>query len=89
MSKIESFDTINDVYEPSVLKHLTILYDPTMTIKALEKAHINNALSYFNGNKTLVAKSLGFTLKTLYNKLEEYQLSHYINKRVANVNKES
>jgi len=42
----------------------------------IEREHILNALQYFNGNKSKTATALGITLKTLYNKLNRYQLDN-------------
>ncbi|MCX7979069.1 MAG: sigma-54 dependent transcriptional regulator [Bdellovibrionaceae bacterium] len=47
-------------------------YDPNITVYELEKRYILKALAYFGGNKTQAANALGFTIKTLYNKLHEY-----------------
>ncbi|OFZ20228.1 MAG: sigma-54-dependent Fis family transcriptional regulator [Bdellovibrionales bacterium RBG_16_40_8] len=47
-------------------------YDPNLTIHELERRYILKALNYFDGNKTQAANALGFTIKTLYNKLHEY-----------------
>lgn len=42
------------------------------TLAEVEKEHIEHALSVHGGNKTRAAKSLGITIKTIYNKLHEY-----------------
>jgi DNA-binding NtrC family response regulator len=43
-----------------------------MPLDDVEKTHILRALTYFHGNKTKTAQSLGITIKTLYNKLHRY-----------------
>lgn len=47
-------------------------YDPSLTLSDIQKAYVLRSLQYFEGNKTKVAKALGVTIKTLYNKLHEY-----------------
>jgi transcriptional regulator with PAS, ATPase and Fis domain len=47
-------------------------YEVGMPLEELEKNHILRALTYFQGNKTKTAQSLGITIKTLYNKLHRY-----------------
>lgn len=44
------------------------------TLAEVEKECIQQAISFHSGNKTQAAKSLGITIKTLYNKLHEYGL---------------
>lgn len=43
-----------------------------VTLDQLEKSHICRILNHLGGNKTKTAKSLGITVKTLYNKLHSY-----------------
>ncbi len=43
-----------------------------MSLHELEKLHICKTLDHLGGNKTRAAKSLGITVKTLYNKLHSY-----------------
>lgn len=47
-------------------------YDPSLTLNDIQKAYVLRSLTHFKGNKTKVAKALGVTIKTLYNKLHEY-----------------
>lgn len=43
-----------------------------LTLDELEKLHICRTLDHLGGNKTKTAKTLGITVKTLYNKLHSY-----------------
>lgn len=43
------------------------------SLYSVERSHILNVLKHFSGNKTQAANSLGITIKTLYNKLHEYE----------------
>lgn len=52
---------------------LDIAYHPEVTLHDLEKAYIGNALKFHEGNKSQTANALGITIKTLYNKLHEYE----------------
>ncbi|MBT3983625.1 MAG: sigma-54-dependent Fis family transcriptional regulator [Bacteriovoracaceae bacterium] len=45
-----------------------------MTLSDLEKRHIIRTLDHLGGNKTKTAKTLGITVKTLYNKLHSYNM---------------
>ena len=47
-----------------------------MSLHDLERVHICKTLDHLGGNKTRAAKSLGITVKTLYNKLHSYGLVH-------------
>lgn len=42
-------------------------------LEAVERRHILRVLTYFKGNKTKAADAMGITVKTLYNKLAQYE----------------
>ena len=52
--------------------------DADVSLSDLEKQHIINTLSKMNGNKTHVADALGISIKTLYNKLNVYNIPYDI-----------
>jgi two-component system response regulator AtoC len=43
-------------------------------LKEIERFHIEGVLRSFRGNKTETAKVLGISLKTLYTKIQQYQI---------------
>lgn len=47
-------------------------------IDDIERRHILKSLDYFNGNKSKTASALGITLKTLYNKLNKYNVEGWL-----------
>ena len=47
-------------------------FEGLVTLAELERKHIATALNRLAGNKTKAAVALGISLKTLYNKLNEY-----------------
>lgn len=80
-SKIEEVATldrsqyeIRDVGELPVVPD--IVDDPRLPLKDVEKAHIVRVLNLKGWNKTQAAQSLGITVKTLYNKLKEFDIEN-------------
>lgn len=51
---------------------IAVTWVPGKTLAGMEREVIENAMKYFQGNKTQTAQALGIALKTLYNKLEFY-----------------
>lgn len=47
-------------------------FEVGLSIKDVERRLILSTLEHFNGDKTLAADTLGISLKTLYNRLEQY-----------------
>ena len=68
------FITVSDLPQDIVNPENKVSLDeyPSLTLHELEKKYIMTSLDFFEGNKTRVAKALGITIKTLYNKLHEY-----------------
>jgi len=46
---------------------------PGMSIREVEKSLIEKTLEHFSGNKKMTADALGVSLKTLYNRLKDYE----------------
>ena len=44
------------------------------TLEAVEKEMILRTIEFTRGNKTRAAETLGVSVKTLYNKLDQYRL---------------
>jgi transcriptional regulator of acetoin/glycerol metabolism len=49
------------------------------TLEQIEKEHIIHSAIKLNGNKVQMAKVLGISLKTMYNKLHNYNLINQVN----------
>ncbi len=47
---------------------------PGMTLEGVEKHIILQAIAFYHGNKTTTAKALGCSTRTLYDKLEKYEV---------------
>ena len=71
---VESIDLLqsSDFDREIVVEKVASTEYQEVTLFDLEKAHILKTLEHLNGNKTRAAKSLGITVKTLYNKLHSY-----------------
>ena len=48
-------------------------WQPGMTLEAIEKEAILQAIRFYRGNKTATANALGFAIRTLDAKLEKYK----------------
>lgn len=51
------------------------------TLDEIERSVIEYRLQHFDGNKTEAAKSLGISLKTIYNKLNAYRAADAVRGR--------
>jgi DNA-binding NtrC family response regulator len=75
---IESFD-ISAKVQPPRSDVLPVLdrapLNSTRTLKDVEKTLINDTLDKVNGNKTKAAKLLGISVRTLWNKVNEYGMT--------------
>jgi DNA-binding NtrC family response regulator len=52
-------------------------WTPEKTLEQVERETIEQALAFFNGNKTNTAKALDISVRTLRNKITEYGLYHW------------
>lgn len=55
------------------MNNLIITWSPGHTLDSLEKQVIEAAWTYYRKNKSLTASSLGITVRTLENKLKQYE----------------
>jgi transcriptional regulator with PAS, ATPase and Fis domain len=63
-----------NVMNPETGAETDFFDDPSsLLLSQVEKRHILRVLSYFKGNKTKAADAMGITVKTLYNKLAQYE----------------
>lgn len=56
----------------SMMGNNMIVWSPGCTLEAVEEQIIKRALTFYKGNKTMTAQSLGIAIRTLDNKLEKY-----------------
>ncbi len=50
-----------------------IIWCPGMTMADVEKKVLLKALSFYNNNKTHTANALGISVRSIYDKLDEYE----------------
>jgi len=63
-----------NVVNPDTEAETDYFDDPSsLLLSQVEKRHILRVLNYFKGNKTKAADAMGITVKTLYNKLAQYE----------------
>lgn len=63
---------IGKVVSKEVINKSKISFDSNISLYELEKQFVLEGIKHFKGDKAQTAKSLGITIKTLYNKLHEY-----------------
>lgn len=59
-----------------MVQKIHLVFDSAVTLHDLQKAYTLLALDHFGGNKTLAARSLGITIKTIYNRLHTYGIQN-------------
>jgi DNA-binding NtrC family response regulator len=77
--RIQAEDLPEDVREPSaaLLTPAPTLNATTPTVREAEQQLVVRALKEANGNRTLAAKKLGISRRTLHRKLHEYHLEGF------------
>lgn len=55
-----------------MINDMTIAWNPSMSLAAVEKQVIQKCLEYYRGNKSQVARILGVTVKTIDRRIEQY-----------------
>ncbi len=65
-----------------------VTWQPGMSLEQLEKQTILAALRFYRSNQSATAQSLGITVKTLYNKLQQYEKGDQVKAYTAPTHKE-
>ena len=66
---------VSAMSNPSSGDHGSSLLGSAVSMREIEMAHIDGVLKNVNWNKNVAAKILGISLKTLYTKIQQYNLS--------------
>ncbi len=66
-------DTMREVENTGYVTMNEVHWSPGLSLEALEKQVILAAFRHYRGNKTATSQSLGIAIRTLDNKLEQYQ----------------
>jgi DNA-binding NtrC family response regulator len=75
MEDLMEAQTILPVGTSSTSKSITIDVTAMPTMAQLERQYLNLVLEQNGGSKSKAAKILGYSVKTIYNKLDEYKAS--------------
>jgi hypothetical protein len=63
---------------------INLNWQPGMTLESIEKSAILQAFRFYRGNKTVTANALGMAIRTLDNKLDQYQAEGKEQERLNN-----